>query len=180
MPPNIWIPSFTLSYALAFVVLARAASAGRRSWPAVLTLGALVGFLGLTAIALVPIVLVLWAGLEAIWLIESRRARAPCGERCDSVGLGACASRMLLLAGRLLPLLSWATPRRRPALWLGWNEHLGRWRLLGTFDRLPGGVGILGLGPLAVAGAACCWPGATGWCRRWRWAPACCCLQPRC
>ena len=37
---------------------------------------------------------------------------------------------------------------------IGWNQYLGRWRLLGTIEQFPGGVGIVGLGPLAVAGAA--------------------------
>ena len=152
MPPNIWIPSFTLSYALAFVVLARAARAGRRSWPAVLTLGALVGFLGLTAIALVPIVLVLWAGLEAVWLIQSRRAGAVRRSDVLRPAAGLALAAMLLLAGGFATLI--LGDPASSSLWLGWNEHLGRWRLLGTFDRLPGGVGILGLGPLAVAGAA--------------------------
>ncbi len=72
--PNIWKPAFTLSYALTFVVLARAAHAGCRSWLSVITLAALVGFLGLTSSTLAPIALVLWAGLEVAWLIQSRRA----------------------------------------------------------------------------------------------------------
>ena len=152
MPPNIWIPSFTLSYALAFVVLARAAHAGRRSWPTVLTLGALVGFIGLTAIALVPIVLVLWAGVEAIHLIQSRRARSVRRSDVLRPAAGLALAAMLLLAGGFSTLFLGDSVAS--GLSLGWNEHLGRWRLLGTFDRLPGGMGILGLGPLAVAGAA--------------------------
>ena len=152
MPPNIWTPSFTLSYALAFVVLARAAHAGRRSWPTVLTLGALVGFIGLTAIALVPIVLVLWAGVEAIHLIHSRRARSVRRSDVLRPAAGLALAAMLLLAGGFSTLFLGDSVAS--GLSLGWNEHLGRWRLLGTFDRLPGGMGILGLGPLAVAGAA--------------------------
>ena len=152
MPPNIWTPSFTVSYALAFVVLARAAHAGRRSWPTVLTLGALVGFIGLTAIALVPIVLVLWAGVEAIHLIQSRRARSVRRSDVLRPAAGLALAAMLLLAGGFSTLFLGDSVAS--GLSLGWNEHLGRWRLLGTFDRLPGGMGILGLGPLAVAGAA--------------------------
>ena len=152
MPPNIWTPSFTLSYALAFVVLASAARAGRRSWPAVLTLAALIGFLGLTAIALVPIVFVLWAGLEAVWLIQSKRAGSV--QRSDVIrsASGLAFAALLLLAGGFSTLFLGDSVTS--GLSLGWNEHLGRWRLLGSLDRLPGGVAIVSLGPLAVAVAA--------------------------
>ena len=37
---------------------------------------------------------------------------------------------------------------------LGSSGYFGGWRLLGTLDRLPGGVGLVGLGPLAAAGLA--------------------------
>ena len=91
-------PTFPLSYALAFIVLARAASASRRSWLWVITLAALVGFLGLTSTSLTPIVLLLWAGLEAIHLIESRRTGAPV---LSALARSACgfALAALLLAG---------------------------------------------------------------------------------
>ena len=152
--PNIWRLSFTLSYALAFVVLARAAHAGRRSWLSVMTLAVLVGFVGLLATSLAPIVFVLWAGLEAVWLIQSRRAGF--AHRSDVVrsALGIVLAALLLVVanGYLIRILTDSVALQ--GLSLGWNERLGGWRLLGTLDRLPGGVGILGLGPLAVAGAA--------------------------
>ena len=151
--PNIWKPTFTLSYALAFVVLTHAARAGRRSWLSVMTLAALVGFLGLTSSSLAPIVLLLWAGLEAIHLIRSRRAGSM--QRSDTIrpASGLALAALLLLAGSFSTLISWATPLR-PAYRIGGSEYFGGWRLLGTLDRLPGGVGIFGLGPLAVAGIA--------------------------
>ena len=152
MPPNIWTPSFALSYAVGFIVLTHAARARRRSWLSVMTLAALIGFLGLTAIALVPIVFVLWAGLEAVWLIQSRRAGSV--RRSDMIqsASGLALAAMLLLAGGFSTLI--LDDSVTSGLSLGGNEHLGRWRLLGSLDRLSGGVGILGLGPLAVAGIA--------------------------
>ena len=148
---EIWKPAFTLSYALAFVVLAHAARARRRSWLSVITLAGLIGFLGLTSTSLAPIMFVLWAGLEAIHLIQSKRAGSV--RRSDVIrsasGLGLAA--LLLATGYLGSILGDAAPSE---VSLGWNEYLRRWRLLGTLDRLPGGVGILGLGPLAVAGVA--------------------------
>ena len=95
-------PAFTLSYALAFIVLARAARVGRGSWPKVITLAVLVGCLGLTSSTLTPIVFILWAGLEAIWLIQSRRANS--ARRSDVVRSvsGLALAALLLLARGLL------------------------------------------------------------------------------
>ena len=94
--PNIWKPALTLSYALSFVVLWRAAHAGRRSWLSVTTLAFLVGFMGITSPTLTPIVLILWAGLEAMHLFQSRRAGSPLGGRAGPVDLwayaGVCAA----------------------------------------------------------------------------------------
>ena len=152
VPPDIWSPPFTLSYALAFVVLAHAARAGRRSWPSVMTLAVLIGFLGLTSSTLTPVVLVLWAGLEGVHLIKSRRAGSPPRSDVIRSASGLALAAALLLAGSLSTVVLGDSVTS--GLSLGWNEHLGRWRLLGTLNRLPGGLGILGLGPLAVAGGA--------------------------
>ena len=152
MLPNIWKPAFTLSYALAFVVLARAARAGRRSWLSITTLAALIGFLGLTSSSLAPIVFVLWAGLEAIQLIKSKREGSSQLSDVVQSGLGLALAALLLLAGSFSAfILDGSVPS---GMSLGGNEYFGGWRLLGTLDRSPGGIGLVGLGPLAVAGAA--------------------------
>ena len=151
-PPNIWKPAFTLSYALTLVVLMHAARAKRRSWPATLTLAALIGFLGLTSTSLAPIALVLWAGLEAIHLIKSRRAGSLQRSHAVRPASGLALAALLLLAGGFSSLILGGSVSS--GLALGTSEFFGGWRLLGTLDRLPGGVGILGLGPLAVAGVA--------------------------
>ena len=149
---NVSKPAFTLSYALAFVVLARAAHAGRRSWLSVTTLALLIGFLGLTSSTLAPIVLVLWAGLEAIHLIQSRRARSL--RRSDAIrpASGLALAALLLLAGGFSTLIMDAPVTS--GLSIGTGEQFGGWRLLGRLDGLPGGVALLGIGPLAVAGVA--------------------------
>ena len=151
-PPNISKPRFTLSYALALVVLARAAYAGRRSWLSVTTLAALVGFLGLTSTSLAPMVIVLWAGLEAIHLIKSRRAGSSLRSDAIRSALGLALAALLLLAGSFSYLVLGGSTTS--GLSLGGNEYVEGRRMLGTLDRLPGGVGIVGLGPLAVAGVA--------------------------
>ena len=72
-PPNIWKPPFVLAYALAFIVLEWAASRRRRSWSAVLTLAALVGFLGLLSEEVALLTVALWGGLETIRIIPMPR-----------------------------------------------------------------------------------------------------------
>ena len=62
--PDIWKPAFPLGYALSVVVLERAAHSEARGWLAAVTLAGLVGFTGLLALTLGPVLLILWAGLE--------------------------------------------------------------------------------------------------------------------
>ena len=149
---NIRKPVSTVSYALAFIVLIHAASARRRSWPATLTLAVLIGFLGLASTSLVPIALVLWAGLEAVHLIQSRRAGSLPRRDVIRSASGLALAALLPLAGGFSSIVLGASATS--GFSLGTSEFFGGWRLLGTLDRLPGGVGILGLGPLAVAAAA--------------------------
>ncbi|MCY3800349.1 MAG: hypothetical protein OXG46_02095, partial [Chloroflexi bacterium] len=150
--PNITKHAFTLSYALAFVVFAHASRAKRRSWFSILTLAVLIGFLGLSSSTLAPIALFLWAGLEGVWLIQSRQAGAL--QRSDVIrsASGLALAAMLLLAGGLSSLILGSSVTS--GLSFGTSDQFGGWRLLGALDRLPGGVGVLGLGPVAVCFAA--------------------------
>ena len=149
---NIWKPTFALSYALTFIVLARAACAGRRSWLSVITLAALIGFLGLTSTSLAPIVLVLWAGVEVFHLIKSRRTGSPLRSGLVRSGLGLALAALLLLAGSFSSVI--LDSSITSGLSFGSSEYVEVWRMFGTLDRLPGGIGLVGLGPLAVVGAA--------------------------
>ena len=148
---NITKPAFALSYTLAFVVIAHAACARRRSWPTVITLAALVGFLGLMSSTLAPIVFVLWAGLEAVHLLKSRRTGSSMRGALVRLACGLALAALLQLAGSFPAYILGDSPS---GLSLGTGEYFGGWRLLGTLDRLPGGIGLIGLGPLAVAGLA--------------------------
>ena len=151
--PDIWKPVFTLAYGLAVVVLARAARSENNSWLASLTLAGLVGFLGLLSSALAPVVLIVWAGLQAWRVAQFRRTDSA----VRSAVLRACAGpalAALLLGGGGGALTAALTGSVSSGISLGGNQYFGDWRLLGTLVRLPGGVGILGIGPLAVAGAA--------------------------
>ncbi len=183
LPPNatpwgqaladIWKPAFTLGYALAFVVLERAAYTDRRSWSATVTLAGLVGFIGVLAATFAPVVLAVWVGLEALHLVQSgrgrpamaQRLRQPSGWRRLAVTRGrvgrdlvrwsggtALAALLLLGGGSVFTGLLDGGAASGLSLSLGF--HSGDWRLLGTFDRQPGGVVLLGVGPVIVAGVA--------------------------
>ncbi|MCY3913765.1 MAG: hypothetical protein OXG43_11055 [Chloroflexi bacterium] len=150
--PDIWKPEFTLGYALALVVFERVARAEDRSWPAVLTLGGLVGFLGLLVTTLVPAVGAVWGGTAALRLVRSQRDRAALGSAMRSVAGLALAVLLLLAGGGLFTgFLDASSP---PELLLGWHGHPEGWLLLGVFEPLPGGVALLGIGPVALAGVA--------------------------
>ncbi|MCY4107639.1 MAG: hypothetical protein OXG11_01255 [Chloroflexi bacterium] len=149
---NVSKPTFTFSYALAFVVLTHAAGSGRRSWPWVLTLATLIGFLGLTSTSLTPLVMALSGVLEAVRLIRSRLAGSPLRSDLVRLALGLALAVLLAFAGSLSSLVlgGSATSGISP----GASHHFGGWRLLGALDRLPGGVGLVSLGPLIVVAFA--------------------------
>ena len=118
--PNIWKPSFPLAYVLAFVVLQRAASSDRRTWPTVLTLAALTGFLGLTSSTLTPIVLFLWAGLEAIHLVKHRRAGFSLRSVLPRSACGLALAGLLTLAGGFSAVILGDAPLSGVSLgWIG-------------------------------------------------------------
>ena len=150
--PDVWKPEFTLGYALAYVVLERAAHAEDRSWPGTLTLAGLVGFVGLLVTTLVPVVGVLWAGLVAIQYLRARKDRGALGASFRS-GAGLALAVVLLLGGggAFTGVLDGSGAS---GLGLGWNEHGEGWRLLGEVDPLAGGVALLGVGPVALAAIA--------------------------
>ena len=151
--PNIWLLAYPMSYALAFIVLERAAQAGRRSWLANLTLAGLVGFVGLLSTTLAPLVLAMWAGLEAAHLVQARRAGV--GDRGSMLRSGAGLALALLLlvfaGGALTNALADSGPS---GLSLAWSDDPGERRPLASFDVRPGGVAVLGLGPIVIAGIA--------------------------
>ena len=148
--PDIWKPVFPLAYVLAVVVLGHTSRSEDRSWPAALTLAGLIGFLGLLSAALAPVVLTIWAGLEGWRLLQLWRT----GSAVKSALLRACAGlalAALLLGGGGGALTAALTGSAPSGISLEGNPDFRGWRVLGTFDRLPVGVGIVGLGPLAVA-----------------------------
>ena len=151
--PDIWKPSYTLAYALAVVVLERVAHAGVRSWPGTLTVVGVVGFLGLLSTTLTPVVLALWAGLEAAELGRAWRARTLAWRHVLRPGAGLALAVVVLLVsgGRFTGILDGSASSGM--IWW-WDGGPGDWRVLGVFETLPGGLGLVALGPVAVAALA--------------------------
>ena len=149
---DIEVPAYTLAYALTFVVLEYAARSERWSWSASLTLAGLVGFLGLLMTSLVPVVVVVWAGLAVWHVLRARRSGSMRGEALRA-GAGLALAGLLILVGggAFTGILDGAPPS---GLELARSFEPGSWQVLGTVDPRPGGAGLLGLGPLAVAGLA--------------------------
>ena len=148
--PDIWRFVYTLSYALAFVVLAHAAQAGRRTFPAALALAGLVGFLALLTTTLAPMVLILWAGLEAVSFVRAWRTGAAITETMLPAGVGLAVAMLLFGfgGGTLASALSGSVSA---GLSLRWSDYPGFFRPLVTFDSLPGGVALLQGGPVIIA-----------------------------
>ena len=150
--PEIWKPAFLLAYALAYVVLERAARLERWSWLASVTLAGLVGFLGLLSPTLVPAVGLVWAGLAVMHFVRIRRSASVPAAALGS-GIGP-ALAVLLLVGAGGAFAGVLSGESAPGLTLSEGLTPRHWQALGLLDVRPGGVGVLGLGPLAVAAVA--------------------------
>ena len=152
--PDIWLPTFTLAYALSLVVLERAVGACRDAWSPRLAIAILVGFLGLAQTGVVPVVLVLWAGIEAIHLVRLRRSRGDLGRAALRSGTALALAAVLLISsgGGLSSVLEGQSsgsvafaPRARDEIGIA----------LGRLSRGESGGGLLAeIGPLVVAGVA--------------------------
>ena len=149
---DIWKPGFPLGYALAFVVLNFAARHERWSWGATLTLTGLVGFLGVLSTTLVPVVLIAWAGLAVMHFLRARQTEPP-APTALRLGAGPVLGGLLLLGGggAFTGVLD-GSPQA--GLTLAQGLETVHWQALGSFDARPGGLGLLGLGPVALGGAA--------------------------
>ncbi|MCY4113934.1 MAG: hypothetical protein OXG33_08355 [Chloroflexi bacterium] len=151
---NVWTPSFPLAYALAFIVLERAVGMGRRwSWSSALTLGVLLGFLGLVSEAVALVALALWALLEAVPVMASWRSRASDGRAVLRAASGPLVGALLLaVSGGVLT--GALTEASGGGLSVRWTGDLGRGGPLGKLIEGPDGLWVLGLGPLVVSAVA--------------------------
>ena len=151
---DIWNHSFPMAYALVVVVLERAAHAESRSWPAAVTLAILVGFTGLLSITLGPVLLVLWAVLEATGLVELRRAGSALRRPALQSGMRLALAALLLMLGGIESAAGFLDDSMPSSLALTWNPALGIYPPLESIDLRSGGVGLVAAGPIVVTGVA--------------------------
>ena len=153
-PPNIWKPFFVLTYALAAVILERLATSRARSRVAALTLVALLGFLGLVGEAMALMTLALWVLVDTFHLCRAWNGRKASWSSIGRLAAWPALAALLLAAsgGIITDALVGSSAS---GLSVGWISDAGGRRPFGAFDVRPGGVGLLGIGPLLVAVAAC-------------------------
>ena len=149
--PEIWKPAFLLAYALAYVVLERAARLERWSWRASLTLAGLVGFLGLLSPTLASGVGLVWAGLAVMHFMRHREAGSVVAALRSGMGPALAVLLLIGAGGAFSGILSGESAS---GLTLRDGLSATQWQALGLFDARPGGVGVLGVGPLAAAAVA--------------------------
>jgi hypothetical protein len=165
-PPNIWRPSFPLAYTLSFIVLERAAIRRSQSWKSTLTLGGILGFLGLIDEPVALISLGLWIIYEfARFLgVYSGHGLKPAPESEPQapithhrlwhqiiVAAGGPLLTIAILAAGGGFVTSFLTGTSHATFTLQLIDDPGSRRPLGTLTHLAGGVGILGIGPLVIA-----------------------------
>ena len=150
VPANIWKPSFTFAYALALVVLERVSARGDRPWPAAVVLAGLIGFLGLVDETMAPVIAALW-GTVAV----ARSLQDPLNLPQRLRGLlrataGPVLALTLLAAGGgvITGILSGGSGTGE--LSLGWPLDPQERGALFSLRSLDGGLGLLGVGALAV------------------------------
>lgn len=152
-PPNIWRPSFVLAYALAVVALERVVATRCRRWSSRLVVAGLLGFTGLLDEAVALVVLTLWILLEAGWVVHARQSGAAMRRLAlvSAAGPGLAVLLLALGGGVISGVL---TGSAGGGLSLGWTADLTSRQEIGSLEPLSGGLGILGLGPVAVAAIA--------------------------
>ena len=153
-PPNVWKPPFTLAYGLALVVLERVANGPRGlHWPSILTLSVLTGFIGLLDEAVALVVAGLWGLLGIAKTLDDRPSSSWTRSLVVHAIVGPALVGILLTAGGGVVTGLLATPSESSVV-IGWIDDPGSRRPLGTLERLPGGLALLGVGPVAVAAIA--------------------------
>ena len=157
-PPNVWKPPFPLAYAMALAVLERVTARVDQRWLGRLSLALLIGFLGLVEETIALTVLGLWLVLALLIAVEGRSGRQTTRTDIRCLFTGPVLALILLAVGGG-PLTGMLTGGLGGSLSLRQPDDLGEPRLWTSFQPLPGGIGVLGLGsiPVAVAALALAW-----------------------
>ena len=152
-PANIWKPNFVMAYALVLIIVMSAAANRRATRLATSTLVSMVGFLGLLSAELSLLALALWGGLIATQVSshpDGQLSVVKSGLR-DAVGL-VCAMIVLAASGGFFTGILTGSPRGHLLLGLI-DDPLSR-QVVGRYESLQGGIGLIGLGAITIAAIA--------------------------
>ena len=149
IPPNIYKPLFVLAYALAVTTLERIVAHHNRRWLRGVLLAVMLGFLGILDETVALMVLALWGFLEIWNFVQLGRDRLVHWGLIARAAAGPMLAMVLLAVGGGL-LTGALIGSSSSGLALGWIEDASSRRPYGTFETWPGGVALLGLGPVAV------------------------------
>ena len=153
-PPNIWKPQFSLAYPLALVVLERVVAQRDHRWPGVLSLAGLIGFLGLIDEAVAPAVLVMWGLIEAGRVLRARPIRSELPTALPKAVAGPTLAGLLLAGGGGVLTGIVTESAGTGELAVDWPRDPRPRGALTSVSELAGGLGLLGFGPLIIAGIA--------------------------
>ena len=153
-PPNIWKPQFSLAYPLALVVIERIVAKRDHRWPAVLSLAGLVGFLGLLDEAVAPAVLVMWGLIEAGRVLRAKPIRSELTTALPKAVAGPTLATLLLAGGGGVLTGIVTESAGTGELAVDWPRDPRDRGAVTSVTELAGGLGLLGIGPLIVAGIA--------------------------
>ena len=150
VPPNIWKPQFPLTYALAFISLERISVGIGRSWSASLALAALIGFLGLVDETVAPVVLMLWIAVEAYAAWKASPGRQVLLRPLLRAQAGPVLAALLLAIGGGVLTGVLTESAGAGELAVAWPSDPRDRGAVASLVPVAGGLGLLGLGSLAV------------------------------
>ena len=129
-----------------------------RKWPshgsAALTLAGLVGFLGLVDETVAPVVLALWGALEAFRVLRARPTRSEYPAAALRAAAGPVLATALLAGGGGVLTGVLTESAGAGELSFAWPTDPRDRGAVSSLATLAGGLGLLGVGSLVVAGAA--------------------------
>ena len=154
-PPNIFNPAFSMSYALLLALVERLVASGPRRVAGLITTSVLGAYLILLDEPIFAALALIWAIVAAFRFARARTRRVS-ELVAGAAGIALLVGLAVVYGGVLFDSV-FRNAGGESGLSFAWPD-LPNPTHLASLDRLPGNLGILGIGPLALAGLA-----AIGW-----------------
>ena len=154
-PPNIFNPAFSMSYALLLVLVERLVASGSRPVVGLITTSVLGAYLILLDEPIFAAFAMIWA-IVAAFRFARQRIRRISELAAGAAGIALLIGLAVVYGGVLFDSI-FRNTGGESGLSLVWPD-LPNLAQLASLERLPGNLGILGIGPLMLAGVV-----ALGW-----------------